>query len=81
MKQSGLWVKLRMVMSHSMKRVPFGYATFDVMHKAQNNCQSVFPKLKAINSSVLVNMIYEKILFLKINILFLITLTCGKDSD
>lgn len=35
-------------------------------------CQSVSSKVKAIHSSVLVHMMYEKILFLKSNILFLI---------
>ena len=58
-------------MSHSTKRVPFASAMFDEVHKAQNMCQNVFPKLKASNSIVLVNKIYEKMLFLKSNILFL----------
>ncbi len=47
-----------------MKRVPFGSATFNEMHKAQKMSQSVFPNFKVINSSVLVNMIYDQILFL-----------------
>ncbi len=55
-----------------MKRVPFGSATFNEMHKAHKMSQSVFSKFKVINSSVLVNMIYDKILFLNTFFYFLI---------